>query len=81
MRVELTQHFTRQFEKIPERAQKDFGKQLGHLLRNSRHPSLDTKKFDEARGVLQARVNDDYRFYFRVEKDTYVFLEIGPHPK
>jgi hypothetical protein len=29
----------------------------------------------------QARVNDDWRFYFTMEGDTYLIRDIAPHPK
>jgi len=48
-------------------------------LRDWRHPSLQAKKFDATR--FQARVNDDWRFYYRPEGDTYYLLDITPHPK
>jgi hypothetical protein len=28
-----------------------------------------------------ARVNDDWRFYFTIDRDTYRISEIIPHPK
>jgi len=31
--------------------------------------------------IWQARVNDDYRFYFRIAGDEYRILRIIPHPK
>jgi hypothetical protein len=40
------------------------------------HPSLRAKKFDEAKGRWQARVNDDWRFYFTIDRDTYRISEI-----
>ncbi len=64
----------------PEIKQKLY-KQVGYLSQNLRHPSLHAKKYDETRGIWQARVNRGYRFYFLVEKDTYVLLDIRAHPK
>jgi len=58
-----------------------FDKQLGFLLSNLRHPSLRAKKYDEARDIWQARVDNQYRFYFRIEGDTYQILSVIPHPK
>ncbi len=43
MTVEFSPQFARQFQKAPEEVQKAFGKQLGHLLRDFRHRSLDAK--------------------------------------
>jgi plasmid maintenance system killer protein len=60
--------------------QKAFIKQLNFLARNIQHPSLHAKKYDEARAIWQARVNDDWRFYFTITGDTYVVLDVIPIP-
>jgi plasmid maintenance system killer protein len=60
--------------------QRAFIKQINFLARNLQHPSLHAKKYDESRDLWQARVNDDWRFYFTVENDTYVIQDIIPHP-
>ncbi len=81
MKAAFSNRFTRQYSALsPERKAK-FDKQLGFLLSNLRHPSLRAKKYDEAQDVWQARVDDDYRFYFRIEGDTYRILCVIPHPK
>jgi plasmid maintenance system killer protein len=51
------------------------------LSRNLQHPSLHAKKYDESQDLWQARVNDDWRFYFTIEDDAYVIRDIIPHPK
>jgi plasmid maintenance system killer protein len=61
--------------------QRAFIKQLNFLVRNLQHPSLHAKKYDEAKDRWQARVNDDWRFYFTIEDDAYVILDVIPHPK
>jgi plasmid maintenance system killer protein len=45
------------------------------------HPSLRAKKFDETKGRWQTRVNDDWRFYFTIERNTYRISKVIPHPK
>ena len=80
MRVIFSDRFTRSFREAPDRVQRDFGKQLGHLLRDLRHPSLPAKKYDEARGVWQARVDGGWRFHFTIEDDAYQLIDIIPHP-
>jgi hypothetical protein len=42
---------------------------------------LRAKKYDEATDRWQARVNRDWRFYFRIIDDTYYILKLLPHPK
>ena len=59
MKAAFSQRFTRRYKTLsPERKAK-FDKQLGLLLSNLRHPSLRAKKYDEARDVWQARVDED----------------------
>jgi hypothetical protein len=49
------------------------------LLRDLRHPSIQAKKYDATR--WQGRVTRGWRFYFRIEDDAYVVLDIMAHPK
>lgn len=81
MRAVLTEPFADNLIAAPPEIQKLFGKQLAHLLRDLRHPSLHAKKYDERRGLWQARINDDWRFYFTIDGDLYVLRGLTPHPK
>lgn len=65
----------------PPQVRKAFYKQIAFLAWNLHHPSLHAKKYDEANDVWQARVNRDWRFYFIIVDDTYVILDVIPHPK
>ena len=76
-----TSRFDRDFSEAPPAIQRAFEKQLGYLLRDLRHPSLRAKKYDAARGIWQARVTRDWRFYFTISDDTYTLLTIRTHPK
>lgn len=79
MRLEHTQNFRRGFEKLPPEIQKKFRKQAAYLRDDLRYPSLRAKKYLEQDDIWQARVDDQYRFYFRIEKDTYILLWIRRH--
>lgn len=81
MRAAFSHRFIRQYAAFSEERKVKFDKQLGFLLANLRHPSLRAKKYDEARDIWQARLDENYRFYFRIEGDTYRLLSIIPHPK
>lgn len=81
MKIRRTKHFDRNYSKAPQEIQQAFDKQALLLLQNLRHPSLRAKKYDEHRNRWQARVTRDWRFYFFVEDDTYILLDITPHPK
>jgi mRNA-degrading endonuclease RelE of RelBE toxin-antitoxin system len=65
----------------PAEVRKAFFKQIKLLEQNLRHPSLKAKKYDESQDLWQARVNKAWRFYFKIESDTYIIARIVPHPK
>ncbi len=81
MKVSFTERFRRSYRDAPSRVRRAFDKQLALLMRERRHPSLRTKKYDAARGIWQARVDGGWRFYFLIDDDTYTLLDIIPHPK
>lgn len=81
MKVHYTPHFKRSFRKFSEDIQRKFEKQINYLLVDISHPSLQVKKYDKKKGIWQARVDINVRFYFLIKQDTYVLLEIKPHPK
>lgn len=79
MQIRTTPHFDRSYAKTPAAVRRAFLKQVAFLLADLRHPSLHAKKYDNER--WQAGVNRDWRFYFRIEGDTYILLDIMAHPK
>jgi mRNA-degrading endonuclease RelE of RelBE toxin-antitoxin system len=81
MNIELTRRAARDLDGLSRRLQRTVRKQLELLGSNLRHPSLRAKKYDEVNDVWQGRVNQDYRFYFRIMGDTYWMISIIPHPK
>jgi len=81
MQWKFTERFKQSYGNASERVKKDFQKQVRFLLNNLRHPSLRAKKYDESKGIWQARVNRDWRFYFVIDGDVYRCLDIMPHPK
>lgn len=81
MKLLFSPGFLKQYRDAPLRVQKAFDKQAKLLVRDLRYPSLQAKKYDEARDIWQARVTSDWRFYFTIEGDTYHLHTIIPHPK
>lgn len=79
MRYVFVKRFTADLEKLSAEIQRKFFKQLKFLLRDIRYPSLRAKKHDESLGIWQARIDDHFRFYFKIDKDCYVFLRTEPH--
>lgn len=65
----------------PAHVRKAFFKQIRFLERNLGHPSLHAKKYNEAEDKWQARINRDWRFYFRIVGDCYIITDLIPHPK
>jgi hypothetical protein len=81
MNVYLSQRAIETLAAAPLPVQKAFIKQINFMARSLTHPSLHAKKYDEANDRWQARINDDWRFYFTIQGDTYRISELMPHPK
>jgi hypothetical protein len=81
MRSLITEKFAGQLADAPSDVQRAFARQLAHLMRGLRHPGLHAKKYDEARNLWQARLTRDWRFYFRIEGDTYLLEMMIAHPE
>jgi len=69
------------FVEAPRAVQKAYLKQVAFLKENLHHPSLRAKKYAGAKNLWQARVNQDWRFYFLIIDDVYLITDIIPHPK
>jgi len=67
MKLLFSPRFRKQYRGAPLHVQKAFDKQATLLVQNLRHPSLNAKKYDEARDVWQARVTRDWRPYYEAE--------------
>jgi mRNA interferase RelE/StbE len=81
MKVYYTQRLLKSYAAAPVQVQTNFDKQVRLLTENIRHPSLRAKKYNEASGIWQARINRGWRFYFTIEGDTYHIVEMKQHPK
>jgi plasmid maintenance system killer protein len=81
MNILLSQKAIGSLATAPPAVQRTLIKQLNFLARNLHHPSLHAKKFDDGSGRWQARVNDDWRFYFVIDEDTYRISDVIPHLK
>ena len=79
MRYLRMPRFKSEFRKFSKEIQDAFEKQIRFLLQDIRHPSLRAKKYDEDLDIWQARVTKNVRFYFRLEGDVYILLNIRRH--
>ena len=75
----FTKNFIREYRKLPQQVQKATDKQLGLLLSNPQHPSLNIKKMQDPRDIWEGRVTESYRFTFQIEGDTYILRKVGTH--
>lgn len=79
MTLYATEKFKKQYQKLPEAIQEQAQKQLGFLLSNPHHPSLNVKKMKDPRNIWEGRVTAAYRFTFQIEDDLYILRTIGTH--
>lgn len=79
MKIIYHPDFQKAIKRFPTSIKNKFEKQAVYLLTNIRHPSLHAKKYEESTGVWQARVDKGVRFYFLIEKDVYILLDIKYH--
>lgn len=81
MNVQLSQRAIEALALAPSEVQKAFIKQLKLLIRDLRHPGIHAKKFDEGDDLWQGRINQNWRFYFTIEGETFRIESIRSHPK
>ncbi len=79
MKIFYHPNFRKALSKFPVPIKNKFEKQATYLVENIRHPSLHAKKYEESTGIWQARVDKGVRFYFLIEDDTYILLDIREH--
>ena len=81
MKIRLTDKAVKQYQKLPKNLQVKADKQFDYLRADIRHPSLHAKKYQEALGVWQGRIDKGYRFYFYIIEPDYIIVSIINHPK
>ena len=79
MKLSFTKTFIRDYRRLPSELQEAVDKQLGLLLSNQRHPSLNIKKMNDPRNIWEGRATAAYRFTFQIEGDIYVLRRVGAH--
>jgi hypothetical protein len=45
------------------------------------HPLIQAKKYEGRTDAWQWWINADYHFYFLINRDTYLIIDIAKHPK
>ncbi len=78
-RIRRTVQFKKCYKKLPQHIQETTLKQLGLLLSNPDHPSLNIKKMNDPRNIWEGRITKSYRFTFQIEDDVYTLRKVGTH--
>ncbi len=81
MRFDLSPTALEIYEGLPPGLRKKAAKQFEYLASDLRHPSLHAKKYNEANGIWQGRIDRSWRFYFVIIDDLYFIFDIRVHPK
>ena len=81
MKIRLTDKAIKQYQELPKDLQKKTDKQFTYLSENTRHPSLNIKKYQGFENLWQGRIDKGYRFYFHVIEPEYIIVSIINHPK
>jgi hypothetical protein len=81
VRLLFTSRFDRAFHKARVPFSGHSKNRLSSWLKTCVTLSLRAKKYNEAEDKWQARVNRDWRFYFRIVDDSYIVTDIMRHPK
>ena len=71
--------FDRDYARPPQHLQERVKKQLAFLPENPHHPSLQTQKMKGQSDIWEGRINQEYRFTFIVEGETYRLRRVGTH--
>lgn len=79
MQYYYTAKFKKQYKKLLQQIKELLQKQLGFLLVNLQHPSLNIKKMNDPREIWEARITDSYRFTFQIQTDFYILRTVGTH--
>ena len=79
MKIRRTDHFKKDYQKLPSDIQQRVDQKLRFLLRDPHHPSLRVHKLRDVKGLWEFSVTMNYRVIFEIEGEYYVLLGVGPH--
>jgi len=71
---------SRQYNRLPATVRAKADKQFLYLIKDIRHPSLQSKKYKGYDDVWQARIDKTWRFYFHIIEPHYLVISIITHP-
>ena len=78
--IETTERFEQDFLRLPPELQKKVLKALRLLAENPRHPSLQTKPIQGARGLYEARIDQSHHMTYQcLPNDVLLLRTAGKH--
>ena len=78
-KLRILSTFKKDYKKLPAVIRDKVDKQLGLLLENPAHPSLNLHQIRGTNGIWEGYIDYHYRFTFEVEDDFYVLRKVGIH--
>jgi len=82
MKLIRTTHFERNYAKAPQQVQRAFDKTVVAVASESPPPLAPRQEIRREPRPLAARAsNKDWRFYFLIQNDGYLIVNIISHPK
>lgn len=79
MKLAYLKRFLRQYAKLPPAIQKKVDRRLKLLAEDIRHPGVKAKKMTGFDDIWEGRVDEHYRFTFKIVDDTIVLRAVGTH--
>jgi mRNA-degrading endonuclease YafQ of YafQ-DinJ toxin-antitoxin module len=72
--------FIRDYQALPDETRAEVDKALTLLLKNQRHPSLQSKKMQpKSRGIFEARATQSCRMTFHLDGTNIIMRRAGTH--
>lgn len=79
MKLQRTERFKKDFNRLSRSVQERALKQLALFLEDPRHRSLRVKKMKGHAEIWETRVTRSYRFTFQIREDAIILRRIGTH--
>lgn len=79
MQIIKSGQFQKRYKKLPQQIKDKTKKQLGLLLSNPQHPSLNLKKMKDPRDIWEIRITYSYRLTFQQFEEAYYLRNVGSH--
>jgi hypothetical protein len=79
MPIQLTEHFVKQYARLPKLIQQKVDKALMLLDTDFRHPGLRSHPLEGSPGIMEAYVDRKYRLTFERRSDNLIMRNVDNH--